>query len=112
MEALREEAFPRPLGLDVRHVDLNRDGLVRACLPQNLDLLLGTIPIAREREELEQENAPGAVGRVRLDLGREGLDRRLELTGLIKFTWRRHGFSSLLHRLLTVVRVVAILATF
>ena len=112
MEALREEAFPRALGLDVREVHLNREGLVRARLPEHLDLLLGTVPVAREREELEQENARGTVGRVRLDLGREGLDRRLELTGLIKFTWCRHGFSSLLHQLLTGVRAVAILSTF
>jgi hypothetical protein len=112
MEALREEAFPGALGLDVRHVHLNCEGFVRARLPENLDLLLGTIPIAREGKELEQENPRGAVGRFRLDFGRDGLDRRLELTGLIEFAWCRHGLSSLLHWFLTGVRAVAILSIF
>ena len=70
------------------------------------------IPIPGERKELEQEDARRAVGRFRLDLGREGLNRRLELTGLIKFAWCRHGLSSLLDQLLTGVCAVAILPAF
>ncbi len=44
MEALGEEALPRALGLDVREVHLDREGLVRTRLPENLDLLLGRDP--------------------------------------------------------------------
>src|SRR5512135_1248789 len=109
VQALREQAFAQPLGFDVRQIHLDGERLVRARLSQNLDLLAGAVPVAREREELEEKDARGAVGRVRPDLGRQGLDRRLQLTGLIEFTGCRHGFSSLLHRLLTGVRAVAIL---
>ena len=77
-----EDGAAAGLGIEGRAILFHRRGMAGVVVAEDVELLAGAIEIAREEEELEEEEPRRPIGRRRLDLGNLLVDRLLEPAAL------------------------------
>src|SRR5262245_35714896 len=88
-----EDPAARPLGGDGVPIDLHADLGLYVLMSDDIELLFGAIPLARETEQLKEKRTAYGIGWTGFDFGRQLINRGLQLTAVKQFFRSCHNNS-------------------